>query len=150
MGIDPGSQKTGYAFLEIQSTKISLITSGLIKPKKTSLESRLENIYIELLEILKIYQPEAVAIEKIFYALNAKSSLILAHTRGVILLACKTQKSNIFEFTPTQIKKSTAGNGSANKEQIARVIKLLFKIPNTLSLDETDAIATAICLANYR
>lgn len=150
MGIDPGSQKTGYAFLEVHSTKLHFITSGLITPKKACLENRLEKIYNELQEVLKTYQPTAIAIEKIFYSVNAKSSLVLAHTRGVILLACQIQKSNIFEFSPTQIKKSATGNGSATKEQIAKVVKLLFKTSQQLSLDETDAIAAAICLANYK
>jgi crossover junction endodeoxyribonuclease RuvC len=148
MGIDPGSQKTGYALLKLQSTKIEFVASGLIEPKTTSLESRLEKIYTSLQEVLSKYKPEAVAVEKIFYAINAKSSLVLAHARGVALLACKLQESNIFEFSPTQIKKSITGSGSASKEQVAKTARLLFKTP-PMSLDESDALSAASCLANY-
>ncbi len=149
MGIDPGSQKTGYAVIQQQNSKIDFVASGFIQLKTKCLASRLEKIFCELQKILSHYQPIEVAIEKIFYSINVQSSFTLAHTRGVILLCCKLQKSNIFEFTPKEIKKSATGNGNATKNQVLKTMHLLFKTPKTISLDESDALATAICCAHH-
>ena len=126
LGIDPGTARTGYGVIKLQATSYKLQTYGCIEtPAKTLLEDRLETIYREIRAIIEKEKPSAVAIEQIYFFKNAKTVLSVGHARGVIMLAAKKEKKQIFEYTPLQIKDAVVGYGRADKQQMQKMVKIL-------------------------
>ena len=149
MGVDPGSQITGYGIIEKNAQKMTVLTNGsIIAAKIKSQEDRLAKIFTTLQTLIKTYKPDVIVVEKIFYALNVKTSLILAQVRGVILLSCSLEKVKLCEYSPREIKQAVTGKGSASKEQVVKMLHLLLKTPLDINLDESDALAAAVCYAN--
>ena len=150
-GIDCGTEVTGYGVVESCDTarqpRLVLKAMGAIRLSKTkTLPVRLEQVFRELCAELERWQPDAVAIEEVFYSVNAKSALKLGQVRGVALLAAATQGLPVAEYAPLKIKSSVVGYGLAKKEQVqfmvARLLNLA-EIPEPA--DAADALAVAIC-----
>lgn len=118
-GIDPGTATSGYGLIEVNSNGLKVIKWGLIETNKDSLkEVRLQKIYKETLELLKIYKPDVFVFEKIFFFNNAKTVIAVGQAQGVMLLAASKTKTFVAEYAPGTIKKLITGSGRANKKQI--------------------------------
>ena len=151
IGIDPGSRITGVGIIESNQNQLKYIYSSEIKTTpKASLAFKLQEIFSHLTEIINKYSPDVSALEKIFHAKNAHSSLILGHARGVAMLALVKYNLEVFEYSATQIKSAVSGAGQASKDQINSMVMVLLNLNRNqkLPLDESDALAASICYAN--
>lgn len=145
LGIDPGSRNCGYAILEKQGSKVSLIEAGLIRIKERVLQDQIMELVEGLDMIFKQHTVDEVAIEDIFYAFNPKTVLKLAQFRGALSLKILQVHGNFFEYTPLQVKKAVTGKAKAEKEQVAFMVGRILGIKQQIKpLDITDAIAVAL------
>ena len=145
VGIDPGSGDCGYAVIQLEKNAISLVEAGLIKIKERILQHQILEFVEGIDLVLKNHSIDAVAIEDMFYAYNPKSVIKLAQFRGALSLKILQELGNFAEYTPLQVKKALTGNGKAQKEQVAFMVKRLLGIKGEIKpLDITDAIAIAI------
>src|ERR1700757_3667796 len=148
LGIDCGGEYTGYGVVEMHPTgKLSCMTCGAIKlSPRDKLPIRLSRIYMHLGAIISEHQPDEVAIEDVFYALNVKSALKLGQVRGVAMLAASSAGLEVSEYSPLTIKSSVVGYGRAEKQQVQHmVIRLLALSTPPETMDASDALAIAIC-----
>ena len=150
IGIDPGTNITGYSVISEVDNAYKIISIGSIKNNpKAKLQAKIANIYAELNEIIDKYSPEVASLENIFYGKNVKSLIKLAHIRGVILLLLEQKSLEIFEFSPREVKLSVTGYGNASKQQIQFMISRIFNIPSdAYNADAYDAAAIAFSAAN--
>jgi crossover junction endodeoxyribonuclease RuvC len=150
-GIDCGTECTGYGVVEVaegrrESKLVPIAFGGIVLPKKDKLPLRLARVYNDLIALLELHRPDAVAVEEVFYSVNAKSALKLGHVRGVALLAAATAGLPVAEYAPLTIKSSVVGYGLAKKEQVQFMVARLLDlsaIPEPA--DAADALAIAIC-----
>ena len=147
VGIDPGSERTGYGCVETDGRRHQLVTCGaIVAAAGDPFPARLARIHRELVTLLKKTRPDCVAIESVFHALNARSALKLGHARGVALLAAVEAGCTIVEYTPAEVKRAVVGYGRAEKRQVQQMIKLLLGLERPPSpYDASDALAVAIC-----
>jgi len=150
-GIDCGTEITGFGVVEScdagREPRLVMKAMGAIRLAKTkTLPVRLEQVFRELSAELELWQPDAVAIEEVFYSVNAKSSLKLGQVRGVALLAAATQGLPVAEYAPLRIKSSVVGYGLAKKEQVQFMVARLLDLAEVPEpADAADALAIAIC-----
>lgn len=150
-GIDCGTECTGYGIVEWDDTAhlpqlISLGAGGIRLPKKEPLATRLALVYAELIALLEAHRPDVVAIEEVFYSVNAKSALKLGQIRGVALLAAANASLPIAEYAPLKIKSTVTGYGLAQKEQVQFMVARLLNLAVVPEpSDAADALAIAIC-----
>jgi crossover junction endodeoxyribonuclease RuvC len=150
-GIDCGTECTGYGVVEWDDAQrephlVSLGCGGIRLSKKQPLSERLAVLYAELNTLLAAHQPDVVAIEEVFYSVNAKSALKLGQVRGVALLAAATAKLSVAEYAPLTIKSTVVGYGLAQKEQVQFMVRRLLQLDCTPEpADAADALAIAIC-----
>ena len=151
LGVDPGTHTTGYGVITQDGTRLLCLKSGSIQCRSTQpLEQRLRTVYNQLISVIDETHPDVMAVEGIFYAKNVRSAVILAHARGVVLLAATEKHLPVAEYAPAVVKQSTVGYGRAGKDQIAQMIARLFRLPPTSATrhDATDALAVALCHLN--
>lgn len=150
LGVDPGTGRLGWAVLEVRlnernSKEVVIIECGLIETKTNQdLSERLEIIYTKISEIIKKYRPQKLAIEELFFVKNVKTGVSVAHARGVVMLAGKLNRMEIFEYKPNEIKLNIAGYGHATKEQMQKMIKCYIKNCDVKQDDTVDAVAVAL------
>jgi crossover junction endodeoxyribonuclease RuvC len=150
-GVDCGTECTGYGVVEVEATPRELrlraiAAGGIVLSKRESLPSRLLRVYAELGALMELHQPEVVAVEEVFYSVNAKSALKLGQVRGVALLAAASQGLPIAEYAPLSIKSAVVGYGLAKKEQVQfMVARLLCLETPPEPADAADALAIAFC-----
>ena len=148
-GIDPGTNVMGYGVIGIKGKKISLIAMGVIKLSKfESHYLRLRRIYERVLSLIEQYLPDEVAIEAPFYGKNVQSMLKLGRAQGVAMAAALSRDIPITEYAPLKVKQAITGTGSASKEQVAEMLRRMFKISKDEMphfLDATDALGIAVC-----
>ena len=146
-GIDPGSERTGYGCLETDGQRHHLVACGaIVVPARATFPDRLRLIHEGLSAVLREYQPELVAIESVFHAVNVRSALKLGHARGVAMLAAVEAGLTVAEYTPAEIKRAVVGYGRAEKQQVAEMVRLLLHLDETPTPhDAADALAVAIC-----
>ena len=150
MGVDPGSRITGFGLVEKADNRMVCIHSGQISaPGGTSFYLRIHYIFQVLVDLINAYHPQQMAVEDIFYAKNAKSSLKLGHARGAVFIAAVQCGVKIFEYSPLQIKSAVVGYGRASKEQVRSMVRILLKLKDNPGLDTSDALAAAICHLNW-
>ena len=150
LGIDPGSHVTGYGVIEKKGNYLKHIVHGEIKPKKdSSLSEILICIYQQISSLVLQTAPQAVALENIFYGKNVRSLIKQAQVRGVVIFAGADQGLNVFEYSPLEIKKAVVGYGRAEKKQVQMMVKAILNLPEIPPADAADALATAICHANF-
>ena len=148
LGIDCGSEHTGYGVVELDpSGKLHCIAVGAIHATaRAPIAERLNKIFHGLQAVIEREQPEEVAIEDVFFAVNVKSALKLGHVRGVAMLAASTAGLTVAEYAPLSIKSAVVGYGRADKLQVQHMITRLLNLeapPD--SPDAADALAIAIC-----
>lgn len=145
LGIDPGSRNCGYAIVNLQNNKISLLEAGIIRIKERILQHQILEFVEGIDLVLKSCEIDEVAIEDMFFAYNPKSVIKLAQFRGALSLKILQELGNFAEYTPLQVKKALTGNGKADKTQVAFMVKKILGIKGEIKpLDITDAIAIAI------
>ncbi len=151
LGIDCGSERTGYGVIESDGGGHRLVAAGVIRTDaKQAFETRLLAIAAGLRSVIRQHAPEAAAVEGIFYSANVKTALKLAHVRGVALLAAAESGLSIGEYSPLEVKMSVVGYGRAEKGQVQLMVRSLLKLPETIqSEDACDALAVAICHSTH-
>ena len=151
LGVDPGSITTGFGVIESDRGKLLLIEQGSIATTRgAELADRLWQIHDGLLSVIARTSPVAVAVETPFAGQNMKSLIQLAHARGVILLAARTAELEVFEYAPRSVKSAVVGYGAAEKQQVAKMVRMLLQgcAGQVMSADASDALAVAICHAH--
>jgi crossover junction endodeoxyribonuclease RuvC len=151
LGIDCGSEKTGYGVIESDGAQHRMIVAGVIRTSpKWPFERRLLEISEGLRRLIREHAPEAGAVEEVFFSANAKTALKLAHVRGVALLAIAEAGLGFAEYSPLEVKTSVVGYGRAEKSQVQMMIgRLLCLAEPIASEDACDALAVAICHATH-
>ncbi|RUM70486.1 MAG: crossover junction endodeoxyribonuclease RuvC [Sulfurovum sp.] len=145
LGIDPGSRNLGYCIIHFDGLNFSLVEAGLLKMKEKELQAQMVEMVEGIDIILKKHPIDEVAIEDIFFAYNPKSVIKLAQFRGALCLKILQEIGFFYEYTALQVKKAVTGNGKANKEQVAFMVKRLFGIKKEIKpLDITDAMAITL------
>jgi crossover junction endodeoxyribonuclease RuvC len=149
LGVDCGTECTGYGVISSDGRRHQFIAAGVIRTRTSvDLGSRLATIAAELRQVCGEYQPEIVAVEEVFHAVNAKSSLKLAHVRGVVLLVAAEAGLPLGEYSPLEVKMSVVGYGRAEKQQVQMMVRSILQIDTEMaSHDVSDALAVAICHA---
>jgi crossover junction endodeoxyribonuclease RuvC len=150
LGIDCGSERTGYGIIDSDGISYELVTCGVIRVSPQSpLPERLLKICGELERLVGGYSPQVAAIEDVFFAVNVKSALKLGHVRGAAMLAAARAGIPVAEYSPLQVKSSVVGYGRAEKRQVQHMVKVLLRLPEPPeSEDAADALAVAICHVN--
>ena len=148
LGIDPGLRVTGYGVIEKGSKGLVYVASGCIKSPDGELPDRLKNILDSVQEVIRLYAPIEVAVEKVFVNVNPQSTLLLGQARGAAICAAVLHALPVSEYTALQVKQAVVGNGHAKKEQVQEMVKRLLNLPGNPSADAADALACAICHAH--
>ena len=151
LGIDCGTERTGYGIIDSDGRDHRCVTAGVIRTQpKTPFASRLAEIALGLRNVIREHRPEAAAVEQVFLAANTKTALKLAHVRGVALLAVAEAGLELGEYSPLEIKSSVVGYGRAEKKQVQMMVGSLLHLDQPLeSEDASDAMAVAICHATH-
>lgn len=147
LGIDPGSQVTGWGVVETAAGRWRLRGAGAVRARRgAALSDRLRTIHEALLEIADAHRPTVVAVESVFAARNPRSALVLGHARGAALLAAALRDIPVAEYAPREVKLALTGTGAAQKEQVRFMVKRLLGLSTSpSSLDASDALAVALC-----
>jgi len=151
LGIDCGTERTGYGVIESDGRTHRLLAAGVIATSaKEPLERRLCAIAGGLRAVIREHRPDAAAVEEVFHAVNVKTALKLAHARGVALLAVAEAATPLGEYSPLEVKNSVVGYGRAEKRQVKLMVASLLGLGAQIaSEDASDALAVAICHANH-
>jgi crossover junction endodeoxyribonuclease RuvC len=152
-GIDPGTATTGYGVIKYQRQELQLISYGLIETDKNGApETRLASINKQLKKLLLKHDPDVMAIEKLFFATNAKTAMRVGQAQGVMLLSAAHAKIPVVEYAPGKIKKTVTGSGRANKDQVQKSVRKVLgakvrkkKGEKTHFDNAADALAVALC-----
>lgn len=149
LGIDPGYGITGFGLIDAQSGQYRMLTCGAITtPPNTDFSWRLTVIYNDMMELLRQTQPEAVAIEELFFGQNVTTGIRVAQSRGVILLAIAQAGLPLYEYKPNQVKQAVVGYGGASKHQVQDMTRRLLQLSAIPKPDDAaDAVAIALCHA---
>lgn len=150
LGIDPGTARTGYAVIADNKGTQKALNFGCIEtPAVYGAHLRLRSIFREISEIIKNISLDAVAIEKVFFNKNVKTAGDVHQARGVLLLAAALNNSDVYEYTPLEVKQSILGYGNATKQQVQYMVKAILSLDSLPKPDDVaDAMAVAICHLN--
>ncbi len=152
LGIDPGLNITGYGLVDIQGHDHSIVEAGTIRTDaKAEMPVRLSQIYADLTEILAEFKPDLIGVEQLYAHYNhPRTSILMGHARGVILLAGQQAGVKVCNLAATQVKKSLTGNGHATKQQMQLAIQSMFRLDEPPSPpDVADALAIALCASKH-
>ena len=151
LGIDCGSERTGYGVIDSDGQAHRMVAHGVIRTSpKWPFERRLHEIAGGLRELLREYTPEFAAVEEVFHAANTRTALKLAHVRGVALLSIAEAGVILAEYSPLEVKMSVVGYGRAEKSQVQVMVQSLLHLSEPIeSEDASDALAIAICHATH-
>lgn len=149
LGLDPGSQCTGYAVVEA-GARVTYVVSGSIRTRGATLTERLQEIFAGVDRLTTEFRPDEVAIESIFMHRNADSALKLGQARGAALSATFAVSPRVFEYAPREVKLAVVGTGGAQKEQVQLMVRRLLNLAGPIGADAADALAIALCHAHSR
>jgi crossover junction endodeoxyribonuclease RuvC len=149
LGFDPGTATTGYGVVETRRSRLHYLAHGTITtPANLFFADRLKLIYEEAQRLLVVFEPDAVAIERLFFKQNVTNGIAVAQARGVLALAAVQAGKPIGEFSPTEAKTAVTGYGKADKRQMQDMIKILLNLDAIPRPDDAaDALGLAVCLA---
>lgn len=151
LGIDPGLQRTGFAVLETEGSRLRYVASGTIstlEAPRGDLPLRLKIIFDGVGEVMRRYEPQAASVEIVFVNVNPQSTLLLGQARGAALAALVSGGLPVAEYTALQMKKAVVGHGLASKAQIQEMVKRLLALPALPGKDAADALGLAITHAH--
>lgn len=146
VGVDPGTARIGWGVIDESKGFVRTLSYGCITtdPSESS-DQRLLVLYDKLLVILKKEKPDCVAVEELFFTVNAKTAIPVAQARGVTLLAAAKTKVPVVSYTPKAVKLTVTGSGNADKMQVGKMVTRLLKLPQVPTPDDTaDALAIAL------
>jgi crossover junction endodeoxyribonuclease RuvC len=149
LGIDPGSQITGFGVLEVHGHRTTAVDWGSIRAEGAHAE-RLREIFQALGRLVRELEPDEIAIERVFLHRNADSALKLGQARAAAICATFEANVPIYEYSARQIKQAVVGRGGADKEQVQHMVQLILGIQVRAAADAADALAAAICHAHQR
>ncbi|MBI3397249.1 crossover junction endodeoxyribonuclease RuvC [Candidatus Woesebacteria bacterium] len=155
LGIDPGTATTGFGLIDSNGKGVNVVDWGLIETNKDGvLGARLEIIHKQILDLLEKHNPDIMAIERIFFARNAKTAIAVGQAQGVMILAASMYKKEVVEYAPMTIKKVITGSGNADKKSVQKALRSIFgakiksKAKKRTHFDNAaDALAIAFCHA---
>ena len=150
LGLDPGSQRTGYGLIDCQSGAERHVASGCIDVAGQDMVVRLQRIYGAVAALVLEHRPDMVAIERVFVHRNPDSALKLGQARGVALCAAASMGASVYEYAPRAIKMAITGYGAAAKPQVAQMVRNLLLLEIKLTADAADALAVALCHSQSR
>ncbi len=149
LGVDPGSNITGYGLIHWQKGNLKYIASGCIKLSNSPMPVKLLELYKAVSQIIATYNPTDFALEKVFVNKNVDSALKLGQARGAIMCAmAENYNNNISEYSPRFVKKAVVGYGAAEKSQVQVMIKSILGLDKVPQVDAADALALAVCHIN--
>ena len=152
MGLDPGYGRMGFGVIYVEGAQMSLVDYGVATTTSgDTFENRLLSLANDLGDLFAHHQPQAVAIEKLFFGKSSTTAMNVAHARGVALLMAAQAGCPVLEFTPAQVKKAVTGDGKAGKTAIQKMVKELLNLPKPPKPDDAaDALAIAITASTKR
>ena len=152
MGIDPGLSRCGYGVVRQKGRATEAAAAGVIRTDKDDpLPRRLHELQNELAELLGAYRPDAVAVEQVLFQVNVRTAMAVGQASGVAMAAAVGAGAQVFEYSPTQIKKAVTGWGGADKEQMGKMVQTLLGLRQPLKpVDAADAVAVALCHLAHR
>jgi crossover junction endodeoxyribonuclease RuvC len=150
LGIDPGSQATGFGVITVEGSALRYLASGCIRTRGGELAGRLRIIFDGASRLVEQYRPDEICVERVFISRNADSALKLGHARAAALCGTFAHTASVHEYAPREIKLAVTGNGAAEKVQVAHMVRTLLKVHGPLAADAADALAVAICHAQLR
>lgn len=148
LGIDPGSRRTGFGFIEVVGSKLSYISSGIIRLPEESLPQRLKVIVNSVGELIAEHQPVSMAVEDVFFARDPRAALRLGQARGAAIVAGVQADLPVAEYSARTVKQAVVGSGAATKEQVQEMVVRLLALSAVPKEDAADALAVAICHAH--
>ena len=150
LGVDPGTANTGFGVVERRSSRLVALDGGVVTTApELAAELRLKAIHARIDELLHEYEPSAVALEDIYFGVNATSALAVGQARGVVMLAAGAHGVPCCSYTPQQVKSAVCGSGRAAKEQVQRMVQGMLSLSALPRPDHAaDALAVAICHHN--
>ena len=140
----------GYGIIDISGNHATHVDNGVIRLQGLPLPAKLRSIYERLHSLIDEHQPDEMSIEKVFMHRNADSSLKLGQARGAAITACAVRSLEVFEYTATQVKQASVGNGHAAKQQVQHMVKILLCLDKKPPSDASDALAIALCHGHSR
>jgi crossover junction endodeoxyribonuclease RuvC len=150
LGIDPGTATTGYGLIKTDEKGHCLDYGCIVTDPSETPEKRLKKIYEGVSKLIRLYKPDILSVEKIYFFKNLKTALPVSQAKGVILLAAARKNIKICEFTPLQVKIAVTGFGRAEKKQIQKMVKIMLRLKELPRPDDAaDALAVAICASNF-
>jgi crossover junction endodeoxyribonuclease RuvC len=150
LGIDPGTAALGYGIVERRGGALRAVDHGVVATSPDlPLGERLLAIHTALGDLIATHAPSVVAVERLYFSRNAQTAMAVGHARGVVLLAAAAGRVPVREATPSEVKLAVAGFGSADKEQVSRMVALVLGMAARPTPDDAaDALAIAVCIAN--
>jgi crossover junction endodeoxyribonuclease RuvC len=150
LGIDPGTASTGFGLVRSTGSRLTVLGQGVISTRPgTALERRLADIHVRVGELLDEYQPDAVAVEELYFGANVRTAFAVGQARGVVLLAAGQRHVPSRSYTPQQVKSAVCGHGRADKAQVGNMVGRLLGLAAAPTPDHaSDALAVAICDLN--
>jgi crossover junction endodeoxyribonuclease RuvC len=146
LGLDPGSRRTGWGVVERRARGLHCVAAGHVSPPaRLSLAERLHAIVCEVNEVMERFEPDHVVIEAAFHHAYARSTLVLGHVRGALMVAAVDRGLPVAEYAPRAIKLAVTGRGGAAKQQVAALVKAQLGLSDLPQVDAADALAGAIC-----
>ena len=150
LGVDPGVANTGYGVVARRAERLVALDGGVIRtPASAAPERRLADIHAQLDELIGCYEPDAMALEELYFGQNARTAFAVGHARGAAMLAAGQRGLPCSGYTPQQVKGAVCGSGRAPKDQVARMVRALLGLERAPDSDHAaDALAVAICHVN--
>jgi crossover junction endodeoxyribonuclease RuvC len=139
----------GWAVLDVQGSTYRLAGSGVVKPAEAGIVDRVTAIYGAVEALLDEWRPDCLAIEDVFYEKNVQSAIKLAYARAAVFIAVRRRGLAVYEYSPAEVKKTLVGNGRAEKEQVAYMVRVLTGVSKPMAPDESDAVGLAVCHAHH-
>ncbi len=152
LGLDPGTAITGYGVIDLQpGGEVQVVAYGVLRtPARQPMPVRLQRLYHALQELLVLHRPQAAAVEKLFFQRNVTTAMAVGQARGVALLALAQAGLPVAEYTPNEVKEAVTGYGSADKQQVQRMVQTLLHLAERPRPDDAaDALAVALCHAQH-
>jgi crossover junction endodeoxyribonuclease RuvC len=147
LGIDPGSQCTGFGVVDVAGPRLVYVASGVIRTPHGDFAGRLCEIFTCMRTIVAQYRPQEIAIERVFVNRNPDSALKLGQARGAAICGTVDANAEVFEYATRQIKQAVVGSGSAEKAQVQLMMRSMLKLDGPVPADAADALAAAVCHA---
>jgi crossover junction endodeoxyribonuclease RuvC len=145
LGLDPGTRHFGWGVIERRGTRLWHVAHGIVHTdERQPIAVRLVTIEAALVEVLEMHAPTESSVESLFFAKDAQAAAKLGHARGVALLVCARAGLEVHEYAPALVKRAVAGNGRAEKSQVAQMVRVVLGLAAPPPADAADALAAAI------